>query len=88
MPILIYYGIIPAPPIVKAQFQIPDRRAAGVRQASMMEQMRAYEQQEREEREAPAEDVQSMNGQAYDPENPGGTPPPPGEAQTQTPPTI
>jgi hypothetical protein len=83
-PVAMYYGIVPAPPILKAQLQVPDR--ATVRQASMMEQMRAYEQQQREEEAQ--QDVQSDDAQAYDPENPRHTPPPAEQAQTSPPPTI
>jgi hypothetical protein len=90
-PVAMYYGIVPAPPILKAQLQVPDR--ARVRQASMMEQMRQYEREEKMARDteftaATGEPVPSEDAQAYDPENPRHTPPPPGEAQTSPPQTL
>lgn len=88
VPILIYYGILPAPPIVKIQLQIPDRQAPGVRQASVPEQVRIYEQQMRDEAEAHGERYPAGDGTPVDPENPRQTPSSPRTAQARTPPAI
>jgi hypothetical protein len=88
-PVAMYYGVLPAPPILKVQLQVPDR--AKVRQASMMEQMRAYEREEAlraDAAAAAAQTVPSEDGPPYDPENPRQTPPPGEQAQTSPPPAI
>jgi hypothetical protein len=89
-PVAMYYGVVPAPPILKMQLQVPNR--AEVRQPSMMEQMRQYEHEERFAAAAAAaaanEPVPSEDGPPYDPENPRSTPGAHDTAQASPPPTI
>ena len=86
-PVAMYYGLVPAPPILKMQLQIPDRNT--VRQASVMEQMRAYEQQmAAEDAQRAAQTVPSDDGPPHDPENPRSTPRAHDTAQASPPPAI
>lgn len=82
-PVALYYGLLPVPPLVKHQFQIPDRAEA--REPSIVEQMRAQEraQQIRQEQIA-----SQRARQAEDPQESPGTGSNRPKAQARTPPAI
>jgi hypothetical protein len=66
VPILLYYGLLPVPPIVRAQLQVPDRNEPGVRSPSIAEQLREQA-------------LRSQHGEQADPPPATNEPPPPGQ---------
>lgn len=78
VPVLLYYGVLPVPPIVKAQLQVPDRNAPGVRSPSIAEQLR----NQAEGAVRVEDELRSRGGQAHPPPAtnepaPAGQPPAP-----------
>lgn len=78
LPVLLYYGVLPIPPPIRAQIPVPPREQA--REPSIVDRMR--EEEERMER------LRSQRGPAQDPNGAESTQGPPATAQARTPPAI